>query len=80
MRRCFLIYPCGKKFEIRIPIIGNVDGKPVSILPGEENYFQYARQKFQINNLKVIEEEVHDKKIEQMPSFISLSKRIRCVE
>lgn len=79
-RKCFLIYPCGKKFEIRIPIIINIDGKPTSILPGTDNYFKYAKNKFEINNLKIIEEEVVDKAINQPITFISLVKKLRCVE
>jgi len=79
-RRCFLIYPCGKKFEIRIPITANgSDGKLYSVFPGSENYFECAKKKFEINNLKVIEEEVLDN-TPQPASFISLTKKIRSVE
>lgn len=80
-RKTYIIYPCGKKFEIRVPIIAiDDDGKPYSILPGADNYFEYAKLKFQINNLKVIEENVVDGSISQITPFISLSKKIRCVE
>lgn len=80
-RKTYLIYPCGKKFEIRIPITAlGADGKSFAILPGADNYFEYAKKKFEINNLKVIEEVVADRTLEQPAPFISLTKKIRCVE
>ena len=80
-RKTFLIYPCGKKFEIRIPIVStDTDGKQSSVLPGAENYFIHAKKKFEINNLKVVEEEIPDKTPAQPTPFISLTKKIRCVE
>ena len=48
--KVFLLYPCGKKFEIRVPInILDNDGNKIVVLPGEKEYFIYATKKFQIN-------------------------------
>lgn len=80
-KKTFLIYPCGKKFEIRVPIAAKSnDGKPCSILPGADDYFEHAKKKFEINNLKVIEEEVSDKAPAQPTPFISLTRKVRSVE
>lgn len=81
IRRVYLKYPCGKKFEIRVPItVIRADGTTCSVLPGADTYFNCAKQKFEINNLKVIEEQTLDKTPIIPPSFISLTKKIRCVE
>lgn len=80
-KKTFLLYPCGKKFEIRVPIAAQGDdGKPCSVLPGAPNYFQHAKEKFEINNLKVIEEDVPDQKPVQPTPFISLNRKVRSVE
>lgn len=80
-RKIFLKYPCGKLFEIKIPIsVVDENGKQISVLPGAEDYFKYAQIKFQINNLKVIEQEVLETNSSQPVQFITLSKRIRCIE
>lgn len=79
-QKTFLIYPCGKKIEIRIPITANDEsGKLYSILPGDNNYFKHAKIKFEINNLKVIEEDVPDLPI-KITTFISLTRKVRSVE
>ena len=76
IRKVFLKYPCGKLFELRFPITAiNVEGKSYSILPGTEHYFEYAKKKFEINNLKVIEREVVDDILNQPMPFISLIKK-----
>lgn len=80
-KKTFLIYPCGKKFEIRVPIATkSSDGKPCSVLPGADNYFECAKSKFEINNLKVIEEDVPDKTPSQPTPFVSLTRKVRSVE
>lgn len=56
------------------------DGKPFSILPGTEDYFTHAKSKFEINNLKVVEKEVSSAVPSKVLPFISLTKKIRCVE
>ena len=80
-RRVYLKYPCGKVFELRVPIsLIDDDGYVTSILPGEYNYFESAKKKFEINNLKVIEREVQEPKPNNTSGFISLSRKIRSVE
>lgn len=80
-KKTFLVYPCGKKFEIRVPIaVKSSDGKPRSVLPGSDNYFEHAKNKFEINNLRVIEEEVLDKAPAQPTPFVSLTRKVRSVE
>lgn len=79
-RKVFLKYPCGKLFELRIPISINMDNKVISVLPGEDSYFINAKKKFEINNIVVVEKEISDKTLSQSISFISLTKKIRCVE
>jgi len=79
--KTYLIYPCGKKFEIRIPILVlDANGKSCSVLPGADNYFEHAKKKFEINNLKVVVEEVADKMPNQPTPFISLHKKLYSVE
>ncbi len=79
--KVYLKYPCGKLFEIRVPIaIIDEHGKQSTVLPGTDNYFKHAQQKFEINNLKVIERDTPDIKPIQPSKFITLSKRIRSVE
>lgn len=68
-------YPCGKLFELRIPIVITEDKKTIHILPGSEKYFEYAKQKFQINDLKVIEIEVPKQLSREKSDFISLLKK-----
>jgi hypothetical protein len=80
-KKIFLIYPCGKKFELRVPIpMAGDDGRVTSILPGADNYFEAAKKRFELNSLKVIEEEAPDKKPDKIQEFISLSHKIRSVE
>jgi hypothetical protein len=79
-KKCFLQYPCGKMFELRIPIIISIDEKYISILPDDDNYFTHAKYKFQINNLKVIEVEASDQKNGEQVLFISLAKKIHSIE
>jgi hypothetical protein len=76
---CFLLYPCGKLFEIRIPITILENDIQLTILPTDDNYFQYAKNKFEINNLKVIEKEMY---VQSQPikGFISLVKKIKCIK
>ncbi len=79
--KCYILYPCGKKFEIRIPIISLDDsGNKITILPGEKDYIIYAKKKFQINNLKIIEEEFGTTEPIEQELFISLVKKIRSIE
>lgn len=78
--KTYLKYPCGKLFEIRVPIMYNDGyGKLVSILPGNDNYFDYAKEKFEINNLKVIKQESKDD-ILNLSIFIPLVKKIKSIE
>jgi hypothetical protein len=77
---CYLKYPCGKLFLLKIPISTVINGKTCSILPGDESYFEYAQQKFQINNLKVIEMEISASPPQNKQKFITLSKKIRAIE
>ena len=79
-KRCFLQYPCGKLLELKMPIIIDTNGKLISILPDDDNYFNYAKEKFQINNLKVVEKEMIEKKITEQEVFISLIKKRRSIE
>lgn len=80
-KRVFILYPCGKKFEIRVPINTlDSNGKKIAILPGQDSYFIYAKEKFQINNLKIIEEEVCIPESKEPIVFISLAKKVRSVE
>lgn len=75
----FLLYPCGKKIRVKVPIVViDENGKAVSILPSDPNYFLHAKSKFQINNLKVIEMEIEEMK-PQDPNFVSLYRKVRCV-
>lgn len=79
--KTFLVYPCGKLFEIRVPIaVKDNDGKSFSVLPGADNYFEYAKKKFEINNLKVIEKETPDRAPTQPTPFVSLTRKVRSVE
>lgn len=78
--KVYLQYPCGKKFEIRVPIvITDKDGKQELIMPGTKEYFYYAKNKFQINNLKVIEQEVQCTKQDNI-HFVSLAKKTHSIE
>lgn len=81
-KKIFLQYPCGKKFELRMPInILDGNGKVIIILPSSKDYFEHAKNKFQINNLKVVEENMPDEKIiVSSTGFISLYRKIRSVE
>lgn len=82
IHKVYLKYPCGKIFEIKVPIyIKDDNGAGNSILPGEDKYFEYAKKRFEINNLKVIEELVEENTcIQPLSKFISLSRKIRSIE
>jgi hypothetical protein len=78
--KVFLLYPCGKLFEIRVPINTlDDDGNKIVVLPGEKDYFKHATKKFQINNLKIIECEHDLKDIKESMVFISLIKKVRSI-
>ena len=80
-RRCFLRYPCGKTWELRMHIyIIGADGNRFSILPGSDQYFECAKKKFEINDLKVIEKDVAEQQYTTNESFVSLSHKSRCIE
>lgn len=80
-RRCFLKYPCGKLFEIKVPIrVDNIGENEYYVLPGTDEYFYQATKKFSINNLEVIEQELPEQSINQSTDFISLYNRIRSIE
>lgn len=80
-RRCFLKYPCGKLWQLSIPIyiIGS-DGNRLAILPGSDRYFECAKKKFEINDLKVIEKDVAEQQYTTNEEFVSLSHKTRCIE
>ena len=81
VRRVFLKYPCGKKFELKMPII-DIDehGKVLSILPGSDKYFESAKKKFQINKLTVIEEDFPNEKPQTLANrFVSLINKIKSI-
>ena len=80
--RVFLQYPCGKRWELRVPItITELDGKIFTILPTDKDYIQHARKRFEINNLKVVEIEMEMKNtILPSHSFISLVRKKTATE
>lgn len=82
MKKCFLQYPCGKRFELKFPILILDDNNVTThILPGSEEYVKQAKQKFQMGNLKVIVEEVYEKiPLNVKEDFISLSHKIHSIE
>lgn len=80
-KKVFILYPCGKKFEIRVPItVVNDDGSTIVAMPGSENYLFHAQKKFQINNLKVIEEEVNLPINKTIAHFVSLVRTKRAID
>lgn len=80
MKRVFLIYPCGKMWQLRTPITIIIDGNSTNIYPDMPEYFQHAKNKFEINNLRVVEKDIESTDIQQIKGFISLTKKIRCVD
>ncbi len=80
MKTCYIKYPCGKKFEIRVPItILDINGKSITILPGDAQYFHHAKNKFQINNLKVVEEDCVSVILDNA-NFVSLNRKKRSID
>lgn len=81
IKKCFLVYPCGKKFELRVPIATVINGDPKIIIPGSNEYFEHAKQKFQIQTLRVIEEEIPEAPTPvSTPGFISLTRKKKSID
>lgn len=56
--RCYILYPCGKKIELRISLTCTRDGNIVKIGPDDDLFFDEARKRFEVGSLKVIEEKL----------------------
>lgn len=78
MRKVFLIYPCGKKIELKVPISIVLNGEIKTVLPTSPSFFLEAKKRYQHGNIKVEEIDIE----EQIPSygiskFVSLARKIK---
>jgi hypothetical protein len=78
MKQVFLVYPCGKRFRLMVPITIYKDGKAEYVYPGSNGYLAEAIRKYQIGKLKVIEEEVPgDNKPTTQGGFVSMARKMQ---
>ena len=74
-RRCYLKYACGKLFELKIPIVADINGENTLITPEDSRYFELAKKKFQVGDIEVVEKDIPSEEKSINCSFISLVRK-----